>query len=400
VSISKILCTTTSYPPAVGGAQLHTHEILKRLTDRHSIQVITHWDENRTDWLLGTTLKAPVEPKSYIIEGIPVELITLTSNERRRLFPYVLGYYAFKPLAIRHIAQAFAVKMERFAQNCDLIHNARIGREPLSFASLQVARQLDIPFIFVPYHHPRWVGWNYWEYLKLYRQADALIALTRAEKEILIELGVDERRIFVTGMGPILADSANPDRFRQNLNLPAQVPLILFLGQKYRYKGIETLAAAAKQVWTHWPEAHFLFIGPRTSFSKKFFARQQDQRLVEVGTVDLQTKTDALAACTLLCLPSTQESFGGVFTEAWLLGKPVIGADIPAIREVIDDEVNGYLTLPQAEAIATKICFLLDNPAVAQKLGQAGRAKTLAHYTWEKLAQKTEEIYTKVRQGA
>lgn len=395
----KVLFTITSYPPAIGGAQLHTHQLVKRLSACHSVQVITLWGENRTDWLLGTTLKAPLEPKSYIFEGVPVELITLTSVERRQLFPFVVGYYAFKPLAIRHIAGVFAAKIGPFAQNCDLIHNARIGREPLSFASLKVARQQDIPFIFVPYHHPRWVGWNYREYLSLYRQADALIALTQAEKQTLVELGVKPERVFVTGNGPNLAEKADSDRFRQSLNLSAQVPLVLFLGQKYRYKGIEALVAAAKLVWTKYPEAHFLFIGPPTPFSKKFFTHQQDSRLIEIGMVDLQQKTDALAACTLLCLPSTQESFGGVFTEAWMLGKPVIGADIPAIREVIDDEVNGYLTPLEAEAIAAKICFLFDNPAVAYRLGQAGRVKTLEQYSWEKLAQKTEEIYTQVLQG-
>jgi glycosyltransferase involved in cell wall biosynthesis len=395
----KILYTTTSYLPAIGGAQLHTHQIVRRLSTRYSVQVVTQWAENRTDWLLGTTLRAPAEPKSYVFEDIPVQLITLTSEERWRLAPYVLGYYAFKALAIDHIATILIPKIEPLARDCRLIHNVRIGREPLSFASWRVARKLDIPFIFVPYHHPRWIGWNYRDYLKLYRQADALIALTQAEKAALVRLGVADQRIFVTGNGPYLAETGDANRFRQNLQLPPGVPLILFLGQKYRYKGIEPLAAAAQIVWQKWPEVHFLFIGPRTPFSKRFFARQSDSRLIELDTVDLQQKTDALAACTLLCLPSTQESFGGVFTEAWSFGKPVIGADIPAIREVIDNGLNGYLVAPTAEALAERICYLLQNPSVGDKLGQAGRAKTLQFYSWERLAQKTEEIYTRVLRG-
>jgi glycosyltransferase involved in cell wall biosynthesis len=394
--LNKILYTTTSYPPAIGGAQLHTHQIARRIAAHRPVQVITQWAENRTDWLLGTTLKAPAQPCSYIFEEVPVELITLTRAERRYLLPYVLGYYAVKPQAISKIAAVLAPKIELAARQCAFIHNVRIGREPLSFASLQVARQLNIPFIFVPYHHPRWVGWNYREYLNLYRQADALIALTNAEKQLLIRLGVAPERIFVTGNGPNVAETAQPDQFREKLNLPADIPLVLFLGQKYRYKGLELLVAAAKIVWQKWPEVRFLFIGPRTPFSKKFFAQQNDTRLIELGVVDLQTKTDALAACSLLCLPSTQESFGGVYTEAWSFAKPVIGLDIPAVREVIDDEVNGYLVQPTAQAIAEKICYLLQNPAVAAKLGQAGRHKTLHQYSWDRLAQKTEEIYTTV----
>ncbi len=396
---NKILYTTTSYLPAIGGAQLHTHQIVRQLSTRHKTQIITLWDHNRTDWLLGTTLKALVQPKSYIVDGISVELITLTSADRRQVWPYVFSYYAFKPIAINKIAAKFKPKIEAIAQGFELIHNVRIGREPLSFASLQVARKLDIPFVFVPYHHPRWVGWNYREYLKLYRQADALIALTQTEKQTLIALGVKEDRVFVTGNGPNISGTAKAEDFRQQLQIPPHAPLILFLGQKYQYKGFHHLAEAAKIVWSQYPDTYFVFIGPRTSFSKKVFTKQTDVRIIELGTVDLQQKTDALAACTLLCLPSTQESFGGVYTEAWSFGKPVIGANIPAVSEVIDDEVNGYLVEPKAQDIAEKILYLLNNPSIAKTLGQAGQAKTKDQYSWDKLAQKTEDIYTAVLQG-
>ena len=54
----NILHTLTAYPPSTGGAQLHHHELIKTLIDHHNVQVLTYWDQNRTDWLLGTTLKA------------------------------------------------------------------------------------------------------------------------------------------------------------------------------------------------------------------------------------------------------------------------------------------------------------------------------------------------------
>ena len=395
----KILVTTTSYPPAIGGAQLHTHQILKRLSPQFPVQVVTHWAENRTDWLFVTTLNAPAKPKTYTFEGIPVQLITPTRQERRQLLPYILGYYAIKTKAIEKIAASLLSKIEPLAHDCKLIHNARIGREPISFASQKLARKLNIPFIFVPYHHPRWVGWKYREYLNLYRQADALIALTQTEKQTLIDLGVHENRIFVTGNGPNLAEDANPQHFRQMLDLDSDTPLVLFLGQKYPYKGYEALAAAAEIIWTKLPDTHFLFVGPQTTASKKFFAKQKDRRLIEIGKVDVQQKSDALTACTLLCLPSTQESFGGVYTEAWSFGKPVIGANIPAVAEVIDDGINGYVVSPTPEEIAEKILYLLNNPTVADQLGKAGKQKVIEKYSWDKLAKKTEEIYTTVLTG-
>jgi hypothetical protein len=43
-----------------------------------------------------------------------------------------------------------------FATGSDMVHNFRIGREPISFASFNAARKRNIPFIFTPFHHTRW----------------------------------------------------------------------------------------------------------------------------------------------------------------------------------------------------------------------------------------------------
>ncbi len=262
----------------------------------------------------------------------------------------------------------------------------------MSYASLRIARQHGIPFVFTPVHHPRWGGWWHRYYHHLYRQADAVIALTEAERQILVALGVDERRVFVTGMGPILAETHDGAQFRSQHELGVE-PLVLFLGQKYAYKGVAALLEAAQLVWRRLPDTRFAFVGPRTPYSRRLFESVHDRRIIELDTVNLQEKTDALDACDVFCLPSSQESFGGVFTEAWSLGKPVIGCDIPATRAVIDDGQDGFLTASNSGAIAERLIYLLERPDLRAEMGQRGRAKMLAHYTWQKLAGQTEQIY-------
>lgn len=109
--------------------------------------------------------------------------------------------------------------------------------------------------------------------------------------------------------------------------------------------------------------------------------------------MDLQTKTDALAACTLLCVPSTQESFGGVYTEAWSFAKPVIGCDIPAVAEVISQGVDGFLVPQESQSIAETISQVLLANNLAASLGIAGQRKVEEKFTWQRLAEKTEQIY-------
>lgn len=397
-SALNLLYTITAYPPAIGGAQLHTHKIVSTLAHTNRVRVVTHWTDNRTDWLLGTTLKAPTEVKNYEIDGVPVNQITLTQSERNSIVPYVVGYYALKKTAVDKISNLLLPKIERYAENPDIIQNVRVGREGISYASWKLAQKLNVPFVFVPLHHPRWVGWLYREYINLYRQADAVIALTNVEKQILIDLGVKAEKIFVTGIGSLLAGNADADRFREKHQL-AQNPLVLFLGQQYEYKGVAALLKSAEIVWQKNPDVRFVFIGPRTDFSEKLFAEVSDRRILNLGKVNLEEKTDALAACDLLCVPSMQESFGGVYTEAWMMKKPAIGGNIPAIRDVLDDGVNGLLVQQESSEIAEKILYLMDNPSIRTQMGEAGYQKVQEKYTWEKLAEKMQGIYQTVLHG-
>jgi glycosyltransferase involved in cell wall biosynthesis len=388
----KFLYTSTTYPPSVGGAQIHHHLLARSISAKHSVQVISHWDTNRTDWLLGTTLKAPTHHRHYTIDGIPVHRLGLSWQEKIKIAPYLPLYYPVMGIALPRISAGLQQHICPYAQEYDLIHNVRLGREGLSDASWQAARHHDIPFVFTPVHHPRWVGWRYRAYINLYRHADAVIALTHAEKQVLIELGVKEEKISITGIGPVLAPEANAQDFRDRYNI--QGPLVLFLGQHYRYKGYQELLDAAPLVWQKVPDAQFVFIGPAVKKSEQAFVNQ-DRRIHRLGKVDLQEKTNALAACTLLCVPSMQESFGGVYPEAWHFGKPVIGCQIPSVSEIISDGVDGYTVQPQPAQIAERICHLLLHETEAQAMGKEGKKKLEAKFTWERLSELTEQAYLK-----
>ena len=149
-------------------------------------------------------------------------------------------------------------------------------------------------------------------------------------------------------------------------------------------------------VWRQFPEVHFVFIGTRTKFSQNAFRQILDHRVLELGKIDLQEKTDALAACDVFCMPSTQESFGGVYTEAWLLEKPVIGGNAPAIQEVISEGVDGYAGPQDANMIADKITRLLASPEMRLEMGKNGYEKVLTKYSWDILAEKTLDVYNTV----
>lgn len=390
----NILYTITSYLPSMGGAQLYLHEITKRALGTNIVNVVSFFDENRNDWLLGTTLNTPEKERCYDYERVGVRRLGFTKKEKLRMFPFVAAYYFNKNYNIRHLADFIEGKLNPEGVKIDLIHNVRVGREPLSYASYNLAKKLNVPFFLTPLHHPRWSHWFYREYHRLYRQADGLFALTTHEKEIYKRLGVKEENIFVTGTGPVLSNSVDPEAFRKKYDLVGKI--VLFIGQGYRYKGIDTLLKAAKDVFRKAKDINFVFIGPHTSYSQKLFRKEADSRIRHLGKVDLQTKSSALAACDIFCLPSAQESFGAVFLEAWSFGKPVIGRDIPQLRSFIRDGEDGFLVSGSYKEIAGKILTLLENPELSRRLGESGRAKAQEEYSWDNLYKKTISSYEEV----
>jgi glycosyltransferase involved in cell wall biosynthesis len=385
----RLLCTITAYPPSTGGAQLHLHTLLTHMT-RTTPEVVSFWDRNRSDWLMGTTVRAPTHGTTYTVDGVPVHRLATRWRDRARAVPAVAAYYPAMGWASSYLAGPLADLLEPRARDADVVHCVRVGREPLALASAAAARRADRPFVFTPLHHPGWDSWRHRVYLELYRRADRLIALTQAERRILVKLGARPEAIEVTGIGPVLAPHACPERFRDKYGITG--PLVLFVGQHFRYKGYMALLDAAPDVWRRAPDTTFVFIGPAVGRSEQAF-RDADPRIRRLGNVDLHTKTDALAASDVLCVPSSRESFGGVFTEAWSFGRPVVGGDIPAVRDVIDDGIDGFLVGQQPGEIAERLAWLLDSPSDARRMGQAGLAKVDARYSWPALALATERIY-------
>jgi glycosyltransferase involved in cell wall biosynthesis len=396
--VLRLLVTITRYWPAIGGAEIHTRELLRNFGASIQPVVAAHWASNRTDWLLGTTLMAPINPTTYCDDTRPVHLVGPTLAERLRSLPLIIGYYPFQTVAAARLGHILRRHLAARAGAVDIVHNVRVGREPLSLGSFELARAQGVPFVLTPNHHPRWRGWRYRVYCDLYRRADALIALTQHERSVLIRLGVSPERVHVTGIGPVLAPRADPDRARLKYGLHDR--FVLFLGQKYPYKGAQTLLDAASGVWQTHPDVRFLFVGPRTRHSIALFQGIDDPRVRELGMVDLQDKTDLLSACEVVCVPSAQESFGGVLVEGWSFAKPVVAGPAPAAAEVIDDGVDGFYVPRQSAALITeRLTRVLGDSALAVAMGQRGARKVAEHFNWERLAAKTEAFYRQLLPG-
>ena len=386
----RVLMTTTAYPPSIGGVQSYLFDLCSRL-ERFEADVVSLWLETRTDWLLGTTLRLN-EPEDLTPRG--VQRLGWSRAARIRMAPWVVSYYAAVPIAARRIAAQMVPALERVMSPDDVImHANRIGREFLAMASLTVARRRGLPFVLTPYHHPRWHGYRYSAWTEVYRAADAVLALTEAESRELRRLGVREDRLFVIGGSGDEPQPAEPGRFFRRIGKQAR-NLVLFVGQMYEYKGVGTLLDAASALRARGIELEVAFVGPETAFSRRLQAQRSATWIHFVGPVDNQTKWDAIEAATVVCVPSTQESFGRVYIEAWAKGKPVIGGRIPSVAEVVTDGRTGLLVDPgSVRQLESAVEGLLSSPELAARLGEAGRQERELRFTWKQVVARVERVY-------
>lgn len=131
-------------------------------------------------------------------------------------------------------------------------------------------------------------------------------------------------------------------------------------------------------------KAEELGLGPRVAF----LGRAPDEKLIECDR-----------EAEVLVLPSVNkgEAFGTVLLEALASGTPVIASNLPGVRSVFHDRVEGFYIEPGDVAdLAEKLKKILIDPDLSAKMGKAGRRLAEERYDWGKIGRKVDDLYKKI----
>jgi glycosyltransferase involved in cell wall biosynthesis len=282
-------------------------------------------------------------------------------------------------------------RLEDAVRPAGVIHNVFMGREAFSLGLMLAAHRAGRPFVFTPLRHQRLLGWSSPAFRTLYRSADALVALSVAESDWLVAHGAPRERIHVVGIGPLCNREASPDAARR---LFGTQKVVLFLGQLHDYKGFRVLLEAGQRLGGR-TDFHLVFAGPDVRGHARAF-RSAGPRVTYLAAVDDALRDSLLQACTVLCVPSSRESFGGALVDAWQCGKPVIGGPAAATRELIEDGVDGWAVPQDPARIAQCLERLLDDEALGIRMGSHGRRKVETRFNWKTIADAHLDIYAGV----
>jgi len=375
--------------PAVGGAEQLARRLLLEIGDRLTADVVTLVTSNRSQWLRLLIEGERAEDRIYAVDGRRVRALgSWRAGTRARLRMLAPFYHLpFSP-APSAMGALLAPELQPAIAGARLVHNVFMGREAFSLGALLASRRLSLPFVFTPLRHERPLGWNSPAFRTLYRRADAVVALTEAEKGWLIGQGARRERTYVIGLGPSNDPRASPEPARE---MAGTGKIVLFLGQLHPYKGFRPMIEAAR-AFAGRDDVRFVFAGPDVrGEARAFSAAPANVRYL--GQVEPAMRDSLLQACTVLCVPSSRESFGAVLVEAWSCGKPVIGGPAAATRELIDDGVDGWMVPQDPRAIAAALERVLGDDALARRAGEAGRAKVADRFSWPAIARRHLEIY-------
>lgn len=249
------------------------------------------------------------------------------------------------------------------------------GYAPFSLGrqALKALAGTGMPVALLPFIHENDRYHLFASLLDTYAQADVVLTLSPHTADFLSR-HVPEARAVVLGAGVDPArEEMSGDTFRRRHDL-GDGPVVLYVGRKEAGKRYEMAVEAVDQLEGR---ATLVMVG-RDVDGK----RLRSHRVRQLGPLPAEELHAAYAACDVFLFPSTFESFGMVFLDAWSHGRPVIGnANCGASAALIDDGVDGLLC-GEASGMAAAIRSLIDDRDLAARMGAAGREKVRRTYTW------------------
>jgi glycosyltransferase involved in cell wall biosynthesis len=195
---------------------------------------------------------------------------------------------------------------------------------------------------------------------------------------------------------------------------------VLFVGRVSPEKGVHDLVKAFREVLRSFPNARLHIVGdtgsvpyeyliglsddPHVTDLRIFYGKELDgrkdpylgflereageelgKRIIFEGGMPHSTLDGFYGRAALLVNPSLSESFGITPIEAMMCGVPVVATRVGGMTYTVDHGVTGLLVEPaDSRALASAICEVLGDPERGRRMGEAGRERAIAKFSWEK----------------
>ncbi len=339
--------------PTAGGAEVHTHEMLKRLN--HNKYRVIHF----APLYKGEEREEAIDGVQYIRKGNIISVIWyafLYYKKNRKKIKYVIDqcntHRFFTPLWVEHKKRIFYIHQL----------TREIWDINLKFPFSKIGKALESVF------------------LRLNRK-DYAITVSESTRQELVDLGFDRNKIIIVHNGI----SFDP-WFEEQMYEKEEIPTFIYVGRYAYYKGIDAAVMAIGKLHQQHINACLWILGKKNEeyvekklkpicekYNLKWGDGEKgcDKDIISWGFVSEEKKLELLSRATALLFPSIREGWGIPITEAGVVGTPSIVYNSPGIRDAVDGGKAGYLCQSNSvEELMEMMRLSIDDAALYQEKKQ------------------------------
>jgi glycosyltransferase involved in cell wall biosynthesis len=367
----RILFAAPAWSPsrAFGGPVVAAGELVPRLVARgHDVEVLT-------TTILDLAHRPAARSSTGVVDGATVHYLGTPLHYRW------MGITPTLPVALARLERPDVVHVFGF-------------RDPITTGTAAWCRWRRVPYVFEPLgmFQPRLRKVLLKRALDatLYRGvahgAAAVVVASERERDDVVACGVRPDKVHVRGNGfPEPGSAATNGDVRAQFGIPAEAPLVLYVGRIAAGKGIDHLLAAVHEL----PEAHLVIAGPDDRHGISTEAER-----VHTLPMSEEPPRHLYPQADVFVLASEGESFGMVAAEAAAAGTPVIVSDRCGIAGFFED--GEALVVPyERSAVVEAIRRVLSDETLRERLARGGPVAA-RRTSWDRVADVQERIYEDV----
>ncbi len=223
---------------------------------------------------------------------------------------------------------------------------------------------------------------------RLLARAHGLVTISHANAQRLQDLGLPAPEILYPG--------THPDRFVPPASPPKGPPVLLTVARLVHRKGIDTVLQALHPLLDRSPDLQYWIVGNGPA-RKSLEQQAQELGLTHavrfMDSVSDSELPDIYRRATVFVMPSradyhagSVEGFGIVYLEASASGLPVVAARSGGAAEAVLENETGLLVPPDdPQTLAHALLRLLNDPALRQRMGRAGRRWVENEMNWDRV---------------
>ena len=226
--------------------------------------------------------------------------------------------------------------------------------------------------------------------LREYEEADYILTSSAFIARTFRERGVDRRKILCL---PLAVDTS---AFHPG-STPHRGFRLLFCGAASLQKGIPYLLQAFAAL--RLPDAELWLVGGIGDDVRPLLERFGGPWLRCLGPVPHQQLAEVYRACDALCLPSIQDGFGTVVTQAMACGLPVIVSENVGAADALDPSTGMVVPVRDVDALGRAIVALYDDPERRRAMGRRAAERVRGAGSWSAYVEALLGLYGSFRRA-